>query len=771
MAKQKNRDIVFDNFPTHHTSERIGGVNHLLAIGIDDYDNVAKLSNAVRDAKAFVQIMQDKYEFSPENIYTLYDKDACKHKITETFRSLIDKVDKVKDNLIIYFSGHGMYDQVLKEGYWVPADAKYKAEVDYISYSYIKKVIKAIPSHHTVMIVDSCYSGSVLMGSRDLAAERVERDPSRWMLASGRNEVVPDGVIGGNSPFAENLLSILDRYSDKGLRIGTLIEKLTTAVSYNSKQTPIGRPMYEVGDQGGEFFFHPKQTPEKAWAKAQLQNSIAAYTSFLAKYANSSFAQEAKTKLEQLQAEQIQATPPKADTLARETPAYATTAQATGGLSTAASAPAAAKGERWLDSPQNKMIAFGSAALAVILLSVWFYYDFKDNKAENYTEEAQTLLSSGSFSDALAKSTLALTYVADYPNAEQLKNKAQEGQRAQAFMSSGKDSLDQYRFQGAIKMFKEARQLYIDIPYSNGIRSAESEINGAKAAELAYQEQQANSQVEKERIHQENQLKYKELAWVDYIEGEYEEAVKLYNQVDDSLSVANEIKMAQLGVDGQLPEVALVSGHTEGDFYMSKYEVTNEQFCTFLNDIGRHKNDENKAFINLNSAYTAIIQDGNKYLIQNEKNNKNRPVTGVSWYGAQAYAKWAGGLLPSAEQWRYAAREGSQKSTFTYSGSSKAYEVAVYYNSGDKRSYPAKVGTKAPNALDLYDMSGNAWEWTSNGSSSSKQFVMGGSINRGAQHAAIESDQQISVSKFSSQSNNNDLGFRIIRMVPQDTDE
>ena len=133
----KYREEIYANTATNSRSN-----DHLIVIGIDQYKNgISKLNNAVLDARAIKDCLTQRYQFDQVNCHEFYDEKATKENILSLFDELHQRLD-LKDNLVLYFSGHGTLLQSGKKGYWLLSDAIKNNRGSYLAIEEVKHFIK-----------------------------------------------------------------------------------------------------------------------------------------------------------------------------------------------------------------------------------------------------------------------------------------------------------------------------------------------------------------------------------------------------------------------------------------------------------------------------------------------------------------------------------------------------------------------------------------------------------------------------------------------------
>jgi formylglycine-generating enzyme required for sulfatase activity len=143
--------------------------------------------------------------------------------------------------------------------------------------------------------------------------------------------------------------------------------------------------------------------------------------------------------------------------------------------------------------------------------------------------------------------------------------------------------------------------------------------------------------------------------------------------------------------------------HITRGFWIDKYEVTNKAYQAFVAE-GGYQNKELWSDTGQVWLSQQIISQLPRYCLGNLP---DAPVACVTWYEAEAYARWRGGRLPTEAEWEYAAR-GSQSLTYPWGNEFDASRCNVVASKGLQPvgSYPA--GTSWVGALD---MAGNVMEW------------------------------------------------------------
>ena len=236
-----------------------------LFFGIDTYDEWGNLFNPVKDVETIAEELKNSYGFETEVVL-----DATTSEIMAKLREYAKKSYQPNDQLLIFFAGHGQFDEIFTEGYLVGKDSKLDdpGKTSYISHSTLRTVINNIPSGHTLLTLDACFGGTfdpllARSGSRgggdemyaDITTsefiERKLRFKTRKYITSGGKQYVADGKPGGHSPFARKFLQGLRGYggADKILTLQEMYGYLL-----NLKMEPHAG---EFGDNepGSDFVF------------------------------------------------------------------------------------------------------------------------------------------------------------------------------------------------------------------------------------------------------------------------------------------------------------------------------------------------------------------------------------------------------------------------------------------------------------------------------------------------------------------------------------
>ncbi|MEM7298258.1 MAG: caspase family protein, partial [Bacteroidota bacterium] len=228
---------------------------YALIVGINKYldDNIQDLDNPINDAEQLAGVLTYHYSFDQENVTVL------ENPRREDIIMALDKFAEVvtqKDNLLIFYAGHGIWNAKLNQGYWLPSDASMDSKSYWLSNSTLRDYVGGIESKHTLLISDACFSGGILkeraVFENSRAILEVYKLPSRKAMTSGTLKTVPD-----KSVFIEYLLKNLVNNQAPLISADQLFRTFKTAVINNSPngQVPQYGPISQAGDEGGDFIF------------------------------------------------------------------------------------------------------------------------------------------------------------------------------------------------------------------------------------------------------------------------------------------------------------------------------------------------------------------------------------------------------------------------------------------------------------------------------------------------------------------------------------
>jgi predicted nucleic acid-binding Zn-ribbon protein len=243
------------------------GEYHALLIGNNTYQKLPHLDTAINDAKGVAEVLQKQYGFKTKVLLN-----ATRYDILKALNEYRKKLTE-KDNLLIYYAGHGILDEVNDRGHWLPVDAEPDSSANWISVQNVTDQLKIIAAKHVLVVADSCYSGALTRSSiARLEAGMTTEKRARWIklmvnarsrvaLSSGGLEPVLDGGGGNHSIFAKALIDTLSENTDL-LESQALYRNVSALVAdaandQDFNQVPEFSPIRHAGHAAGEFFFYP----------------------------------------------------------------------------------------------------------------------------------------------------------------------------------------------------------------------------------------------------------------------------------------------------------------------------------------------------------------------------------------------------------------------------------------------------------------------------------------------------------------------------------
>jgi len=242
------------------------GTYHALVIGNNDYKILRRLRTAVNDAREVARILERDYGFKVTLLLN-----ATRYDTLSALNTMRERLTE-KDNLLIYYAGHGELDKVNQRGHWLPVDAEPNSSANWISNIAITDVLNAMTVRQLLVVADSCFSGTLTRsslgqiegglseGDRAKLMQLMAQKRSRMAMSSGGVEPVLDSVGGPHSVFAQSFIELLGNNS--GVLLGQeMFRHLQLRVAAGAQQrvddpqVPEYAPIKFAGHESGDFLF------------------------------------------------------------------------------------------------------------------------------------------------------------------------------------------------------------------------------------------------------------------------------------------------------------------------------------------------------------------------------------------------------------------------------------------------------------------------------------------------------------------------------------
>ena len=298
------------------------GKDFALFIAVTDYKEWSKLQHPIAEVEKIAAELYQNYDFD-----TLILRNPSLEEIITTLNSYNKVYPAGDEQLLIYFSGHGEFDDLTREGFFIPREGRLndKAQTSYLPFSRLQRIVESIACRHILLAIDACYSGTfdrsvALRNNGELDLRRPDeirntRDQyiktemtlrSRYFIASGKKVATPDA-----SNFAAYFLRAL-RNGGRDHQVLTMYE----LVAELQKASP--KPhfsTFEGHQEESNFLFVKKISApppinydaiqDRAdWQEARRLNTAAAYQKYLDRQTKGEFRTLATQKYREREAEE-----------------------------------------------------------------------------------------------------------------------------------------------------------------------------------------------------------------------------------------------------------------------------------------------------------------------------------------------------------------------------------------------------------------------------------------------------------------------------------
>lgn len=244
------------------------GSYHALLIGNDVYRYLPDLASPVNDVTDLARTLGQRYGFEVTVL-----TNADRYQILSALNALRESLTS-RDNLLVYYAGHGELDEVNQRGHWLPVDAERNSTANWIPTTAITDILNIMKARQVLLVADSCYAGALTrsamgrLGAGMTDAERLHwyrtmaSRRSRTVLTSGGLAPVMDAGGGRHSVFAKALIEVLDANVETldGQRLHREVAARVAYAAANLRfdQVPEYAPIRFAGHEAGEFFLVPR---------------------------------------------------------------------------------------------------------------------------------------------------------------------------------------------------------------------------------------------------------------------------------------------------------------------------------------------------------------------------------------------------------------------------------------------------------------------------------------------------------------------------------